>query len=129
MVVVLGSRLMIIYIFFFKQKTAYEMRISDWSSDVCSSDLQERLPRQRRRLVARQQVDELVAQREQAGRLQPHHGNPRLHIGPQRVERAPHLDTGLVDQTAREEGAAAAGWPRPAGHRGEMDPEIGRAHV
>src|SRR3546814_2638904 len=27
------------YIFFFKQKTAYEMRISDWSSDVCSSDL------------------------------------------------------------------------------------------
>src|SRR3546814_11874663 len=27
------------YLFFFKQKTAYEMRISDWSSDVCSSDL------------------------------------------------------------------------------------------
>src|SRR3546814_5446283 len=27
------------WIFFFKQKTAYEMRISDWSSDVCSSDL------------------------------------------------------------------------------------------
>src|SRR3546814_7958954 len=29
--------------FFFKQKTAYEMRISDWSSDVCSSDLLPRL--------------------------------------------------------------------------------------
>src|SRR3546814_17541967 len=28
-----------VYFFFFKQKTAYEMRISDWSSDVCSSDL------------------------------------------------------------------------------------------
>src|SRR3546814_6602829 len=28
-----------IVVFFFKQKTAYEMRISDWSSDVCSSDL------------------------------------------------------------------------------------------
>src|SRR3546814_6457695 len=27
------------FCFFFKQKTAYEMRISDWSSDVCSSDL------------------------------------------------------------------------------------------
>src|SRR3546814_10754062 len=27
------------WFFFFKQKTAYEMRISDWSSDVCSSDL------------------------------------------------------------------------------------------
>src|SRR3546814_10443897 len=30
-------------VFFFKQKTAYEMRISDWSSDVCSSDLIDRL--------------------------------------------------------------------------------------
>src|SRR3546814_15979604 len=30
--------------FFFKQKTAYEMRISDWSSDVCSSDLLTRIP-------------------------------------------------------------------------------------
>src|SRR3546814_1961581 len=28
------------YFFFFKQKNAYEMRISDWSSDVCSSDLE-----------------------------------------------------------------------------------------
>src|SRR3546814_3754734 len=30
---------MCLMFFFFKQKTAYEMRISDWSSDVCSSDL------------------------------------------------------------------------------------------
>src|SRR3546814_3717249 len=30
-----------VFFFFFKQKTAYEMRISDWSSDVCSSDLQQ----------------------------------------------------------------------------------------
>src|SRR3546814_15962150 len=33
---------------FFKQKTAYEMRISDWSSDVCSSDLSRRFSRGRR---------------------------------------------------------------------------------
>src|SRR3546814_10428875 len=32
------------FFFFFKQKTAYEMRISDWSSDVCSSDLLENFP-------------------------------------------------------------------------------------
>src|SRR3546814_4647665 len=32
-------RLQLYFFFFFKQKTAYEMRISDWSSDVCSSDL------------------------------------------------------------------------------------------
>src|SRR3546814_15695933 len=31
------------FVFFFKQKTAYEMRISDWSSDVCSSDLLEKV--------------------------------------------------------------------------------------
>src|SRR3546814_19421741 len=33
------------FVFFFKQKTAYEMRISDWSSDVCSSDLRGRRAR------------------------------------------------------------------------------------
>src|SRR3546814_15806540 len=32
-----------VFFFFFKQKTAYEMRISDWSSDVCSSDLRRRI--------------------------------------------------------------------------------------
>src|SRR3546814_5872004 len=30
---------LLLFFFFFKQETAYEMRISDWSSDVCSSDL------------------------------------------------------------------------------------------
>src|SRR3546814_1485421 len=33
------------FFFFFKQKTAYEVRISDWSSDVCSSDLDEQVER------------------------------------------------------------------------------------
>src|SRR3546814_6270749 len=33
---------MVLFVFFFKQKTAYEVRISDWSSDVCSSDLAQR---------------------------------------------------------------------------------------
>src|SRR3546814_6230904 len=35
-----SSSLVFFLFFFFKQKTAYEMRISDWSSDVCSSDLE-----------------------------------------------------------------------------------------
>src|SRR3546814_6641114 len=43
MVVIAGSVIicpdLCLFFFFFKQKTAYEMRISDWSSDVCSSDL------------------------------------------------------------------------------------------
>src|SRR3546814_5272272 len=34
-----GFLVFLLFVFFFKQKTAYEMRISDWSSDVCSSDL------------------------------------------------------------------------------------------
>src|SRR3546814_4347843 len=43
----------VLFIFFFKQKTAYEMRISDWSSDVCSSDLVE----------AERRIEDLIAHR------------------------------------------------------------------
>src|SRR3546814_8851817 len=42
-----------LYVFFFKQKTAYEMRISDWSSDVCSSDLLDRRDFRQRLVTAR----------------------------------------------------------------------------
>src|SRR3546814_1927665 len=42
-------------LFFFKQKTAYEMRISDWSSDVCSSDLSRR---QRNGVASKQSLGE-----------------------------------------------------------------------
>src|SRR3546814_2535574 len=45
-------------VFFFKQKTAYEMRISDWSSDVCSSDL--RVVRWVVLLVYGEQINQLV---------------------------------------------------------------------
>src|SRR3546814_10412638 len=38
--------MLFIFFFLFKQKTAYEVRISDWSSDVCSSDLQVRRGRE-----------------------------------------------------------------------------------
>src|SRR3546814_18032995 len=40
-------------LFCFKQKTAYEMRISDWSSDVCSSDLDVKVPRKQRHTAKR----------------------------------------------------------------------------
>src|SRR3546814_12119466 len=64
--------------FFFKQKTAYEMRISDWSSDVCSSDLlhvvghhaggraRRRLVRERRKPLPRG----ICVRRQAAGRAQ-----------------------------------------------------------
>src|SRR3546814_1001768 len=57
------------YLFFFKQKTAYEMRISDWSSDVCSSDLVMRLGRG---FVARAAVAEIVAVEDARFFEQPH---------------------------------------------------------
>src|SRR3546814_11426940 len=54
-------------VFFFKQKTAYEMRISDWSSDVCSSDLVGEQPDcQRER--AREEADHLDRQDDDAER-------------------------------------------------------------
>src|SRR3546814_7357257 len=50
--------------FFFKQKTAYEMRISDWSSDVCSSDLARRArherPHQLQPALGRGAVEQVV---------------------------------------------------------------------
>src|SRR3546814_8242777 len=54
---------LVYYLFFFKQKTAYERRISDWSSDVCSSDL--RLPQ------ARQTEDEHRGVGDEVGVLEP----------------------------------------------------------
>src|SRR3546814_13453254 len=50
--------------FFFKQKTAYEMRISDWSSDVCSSDLLASL-----RARVAELVDEVMGRAETARRM------------------------------------------------------------
>src|SRR3546814_8286005 len=63
----------VLFFFFFKQKTAYEMRISDWSSDVCSSDLR-RLGSGRNReivgrhLAARHQRNPLWGRQGQADR-------------------------------------------------------------
>src|SRR3546814_2616416 len=42
-VIGVNNFVIVLVFFFFKQKTAYEMRISDWSSDVCSSDLNGRI--------------------------------------------------------------------------------------
>src|SRR3546814_3545821 len=46
--------------FFFKQKTAYEMRISDWSSDVCSSDLENFNKHGRGRKPARERIEAML---------------------------------------------------------------------
>src|SRR3546814_7368651 len=56
------------FFFFFKQKTAYEMRISDWSSDVCSSDLA--LPAENPLGDAVADIDAVGVERHLAGPLQ-----------------------------------------------------------
>src|SRR3546814_12910857 len=62
---VFWSSALVFLFFFFKQKTAYEMRISDWSSDVCSSDL----------ALGSGVAGDLP---EHDGRARPHHGRKAL---------------------------------------------------
>src|SRR3546814_1358668 len=59
------------FFFFFKQKTAYEMRISDWSSDVCSSDLDDLLLRARRAPGPARDPDCRLRDRDDARHLYP----------------------------------------------------------
>src|SRR3546814_9775572 len=84
-------------VFFFKQKTAYEMRISDWSSDVCSSDLCGDGDSCRRRLLARRRAARLAARRLRlpdlarpaAGAAQPPHPAGSAAADPVRERRHP----------------------------------------
>src|SRR3546814_4786903 len=56
--------------FFFKQKTAYEMRISDWSSDVCSSDLRSlTMSRRKEPVIPADLLDQLLAGSDAAAAL------------------------------------------------------------
>src|SRR3546814_16880569 len=102
------------FFFFFKQKTAYEMRISDWSSDVCSSDLDLRLPG--------------AALRRACGELSADRGRPRAR--PPAAAPAP-----LPQQAVRAEHRPRAPAPDPPGaapglalrEAGDLQAEIGSA--
>src|SRR3546814_6455697 len=109
--------------FFFKQKTAYEVRISDWSSDVCSSDLL-----QRRAIEDRHLADVRARKREE------HRAR--------RAARADDCDSSTFEIEFGERGIKARGVgvgpeQRSIGlthhgvHRADRaaDVEIGRAHV
>src|SRR3546814_8325549 len=99
--------------FFFKQKTAYEMRISDWSSDVCSSDLRE----------FRRTVLFLVQRRRRTG-------NPQIHglfgavektrtstaFRPQRPQRCASTSSATTAHK-RMPGKPASGRPVPLAKR------------
>src|SRR3546814_4138359 len=72
-----------IFCFLFKQKTAYEMRISDWSSDVCSSDLSAQI-----RDPGRAPMVERRAIRHGAGPMDPGSAPPSAACPGKRMERA-----------------------------------------
>src|SRR3546814_4227913 len=60
-------------VLFFKQKTAYEMRISDWSSDVCSSDLMQGLARPVAQPAQNARRDRLLRAAKHQAALAKHH--------------------------------------------------------
>src|SRR3546814_5535335 len=115
--------------FFFKQKTAYEMRISDWSSDVCSSDLKFDWPVLRDNVLA--EVDRLEGL---YGQTLDNHKVTVLKtratvVGPQKVRLADGTEV-----TAERILIATGGWPYVpefpgSEHAITSNEEIGRAHV
>src|SRR3546814_16225672 len=76
---------MIMFFCFFKQKTAYEMRISDWSSDVCSSDLGHIDDRRHRR--AREEIAQRLQLAHQPGERA---DRTALHVEPDRHQPLEH---------------------------------------
>src|SRR3546814_2898022 len=81
--------------FFFKQKTAYEMRISDWSSDVCSSDL---MIKTYVRLTHADQARVTAAAHRLGMHVSSHYHYPALHSG---VDCMEHL--GATNRYGRSE--------------------------
>src|SRR3546814_1354227 len=116
---------MIFFFFFFKQKTAYEMRISDWSSDVCSSDL-----RDRHLLIRCNQFDPPCIM------LGNRRANDKLNLMEQHQRQNDQADLGRSEQRARYGNPARQTLFRSAKDQNRFvlggkssKPEIGRAHV
>src|SRR3546814_4151881 len=103
-----------VFLFFFKQKTAYELRISDWSSDVCSSDLEMNLTQELVELPAADLREPVI----EAGKKRKDRAK-RQHI----MEVGNHI-IGVVqivvDTTVGQ---------YHAGNAADREEEIGRAHV
>src|SRR3546814_1236287 len=88
------------FFFFFKQKTAYEMRISDWSSDVCSSDLVEEGEQHRLELGAGDGRDQ-EAERQRADDEQHHadgEAEPAAGHGDAEQDTGKNEDQGRLDE-------------------------------
>src|SRR3546814_6241602 len=94
----------ICFFFFFKQKTAYEMRISDWSSDVCSSDLGAKPRRQHlQHAVARVMAERVVDLLEAVEVEHEQRQSARLAPGGQDALLQPIVEQRAVGQVRSEE--------------------------
>src|SRR3546814_1371355 len=117
---------MLFLFFFFKQKTAYEMRISDWSSDVCSSDLEAilnmrlRSLRRLEEMQIRKERDALQKERAELEKLieSPARQRSRLKkdLAALRDRYGPETELGRR-RTLIEESGPAREIPRSAGRR------------
>src|SRR3546814_4731491 len=86
--------------FFFKQKTAYEMRISDWSSDVCSSDLYvARYHIQRSGLAAAVGADQAVDAAWLDGQVQPIDGFHSVEVPRDTAQFEPRPRLGPIERS------------------------------
>src|SRR3546814_8830071 len=105
-------------VFFFKQKTAYEVRISDWSSDVCSSDLPEPCLSRSSPRVAGSRSGTLDADAHHGNRPQAHRsGPPRDRVG----NRTAHCrDAGIARWFDAGDPAAQSGTRRSEEHTSEL---------
>src|SRR3546814_4294526 len=126
-------------VFFFKQKTAYEMRISDWSSDVCSSDLAaEACPMRKQHrdrhaaLALCREGGPMVGDEIVIGHEAPV-GEDREADRPDTLGRRPEIDDRIRLPRARARGIAPAALKvdhHPvADDQAKRRAELGRAHV
>src|SRR3546814_18522590 len=106
---------LVVVVFVFKQKTAYEMRISDWSSDVCSSDLK---GRERRRIAAGRSAEAAAyTEHVRTSRAAPARSAERssfsgLPKGPARAPRAPAPAYPAASARTPCPAGRCADWPR-----------------
>src|SRR3546814_7724140 len=106
----LVSVVLLVLLFFFRQKTAYEMRISDWSSDVCSSDLARGGAIACARAFEEQPPDEIA-------------------LGDDRIERARDMRERMIERNEVRMDALEQSGAVRLGDAHQPDAKIGRAHV
>src|SRR3546814_6075457 len=123
-----------VFFFFFKQKTAYEMRISDWSSDVCSSDLVGpdraaaawlRGPGPRAQLGPPRALSAALRRRQHAGGELQHPGQLLPHPAP---ADAPQVPQAADPDDAEVAAASQAGGVQAAGDGDRKSPRMNCSH-